>query len=85
MKIAIPPSGLTWSSHFLKSVPDNAPYEHDYEGGRYAFAYQIFDAGRIADAAGPQRTAAVGNVAGIWLGEHRIHGSRKIIATLQGE
>jgi hypothetical protein len=46
--------------HFLKSVPDNAPTSMTMRGGRYAFAYQIFPAGRIADAAGPQRTAAVG-------------------------
>lgn len=33
-------------------------------GGRYAFAHQILFAGRLADAAGPQRTATAGNVAG---------------------
>ncbi|STV00004.1 thiamin phosphate synthase [Klebsiella pneumoniae] len=31
-KTAIPPSAMTWSQYFLNAVPDNAPYEHDYEG-----------------------------------------------------
>jgi hypothetical protein len=35
MKIAIPPSGPTWS----RSVPDNAPYEHDYEAYAFGWAY----------------------------------------------
>ena len=50
--------------HFLKTVPDNAPYDHDYEGADDAFAHQILFAGGLVDAAGPQRTAAAGNVAG---------------------
>ena len=57
--------------HFLKSVPDNAPYEHDY----VSLMLPVHN-GRLL----------LGTWQGIWLGEHRIHGgSRKIIATLQGE
>lgn len=46
--------------HFLKTVPDNAPYEHDYEGDEY----QIFPAGRIADVADTPWAANAGNMAG---------------------
>lgn len=38
---------------FLRAVPDNGNYEHDYEGSRrYAFSYQILNAGNIACIAG---------------------------------
>lgn len=51
--------------HFLKSVPDNAPYEHDYEGADDMPSHiKSSLLGVIADAAGPQRTATAGNVAG---------------------
>ncbi len=73
--------------HFLRTVPDNAPYEHDYEGADDMPAH-IKSSLLGASLTLPVKNARVvlGTWQGIWLGEHRIHGgSRKIIATLQGE
>lgn len=51
--------------HFLKTVPDNAPYDHDYEGADDMPSHiKSSLLGGLVDAAGPQRTAAAGNVAG---------------------
>lgn len=73
--------------HFLRMVPENAPYQHDDEGRDDMPAHikssllgtsllLPIDHGRLL----------LGTWQGIWLGEHRIHGaSRHIIATLQGE
>ncbi len=73
--------------HFLRTVPDNAPYEHDYEGADDMPAH-IKSSLLGASLTLPVKNGrvALGTWQGIWLGEHRIHGgSRKIIATLQGE
>ncbi|WP_039055730.1 secondary thiamine-phosphate synthase enzyme YjbQ [Enterobacter sp. Bisph1] len=73
--------------HFLKSVPDNAPYEHDYEGPDDMPSH-IKSSLLGVSLLLPVQSGRVmlGTWQGIWLGEHRVHGgSRKIIATLQGE
>lgn len=73
--------------YFLRTVPDNGPYEHDYEGADDMPAH-IKSSLLGASLTLPVKNArvALGTWQGIWLGEHRIHGgSRKIIATLQGE
>lgn len=73
--------------HFLKAVPDNAPYEHDYEGPDDMPSH-IKSSTLGVSLLLPVQNGRVqlGTWQGIWLGEHRIHGgSRKIIATLQGE
>ncbi len=73
--------------HFLRTVPDNASYEHDYEGADDMPAH-IKSSLLGASLTLPVKNGrvALGTWQGIWLGEHRIHGgARKIIATLQGE
>jgi len=50
--------------HFLKTVPDNAPYEHDYEGADDMPSHiKSSLLGSIADAAGAQWSVTSGNVA----------------------
>ncbi|WP_039031944.1 secondary thiamine-phosphate synthase enzyme YjbQ [Leclercia adecarboxylata] len=73
--------------HFLKSVPDNARWEHDDEGPDDMPSH-IKSSMLGVSLLLPVNHGRVqlGTWQGIWLGEHRIHGgSRKIIATLQGE
>lgn len=73
--------------HFLKAIPDNAPYEHDYEGADDMPSH-IKSSTLGVSLLLPVKNGCVqlGTWQGIWLGEHRIHGgSRHIIATLQGE
>lgn len=73
--------------HFLRTVPDSAPYEHDDEGPDDMPAH-IKSSLLGASLMLPVKNGRVvlGTWQGIWLGEHRIHGgARKIIATLQGE
>ncbi|WP_194207219.1 secondary thiamine-phosphate synthase enzyme YjbQ [Superficieibacter sp. 1612_C1] len=73
--------------HFLKAIPDNAPYEHDYEGADDMPSH-IKSSTLGVSLLLPVKNGRVqlGTWQGIWLGEHRIHGgSRHIIATLQGE
>ncbi|OXL40918.1 hypothetical protein CA284_07850 [Enterobacter mori] len=73
--------------HFLKSVPDNALYEHDYEGADDMPSHiksSLLGVSLMLPVHNGR--LVLGTWQGIWLGEHRIHGgSRKIIATLQGE
>lgn len=73
--------------HFLKTVPDNAPYKHDYEGPDDMPSHiksSILGVSLTLPVA--HGRVQLGTWQGIWLGEHRIDGgSRKIIATLQGE
>ncbi|EAR4439494.1 YjbQ family protein [Salmonella enterica] len=73
--------------HFLKTVPDNAAYEHDYEGVDDMPSHiksSVLGVSLLLPVR--QGRLQLGTWQGIWLGEHRIHGgSRKIIATLQGE
>lgn len=73
--------------HFLKTIPDNAPYEHDYQGADDMPSH-IKSSTLGVSLLLPVKNGRVqlGTWQGIWLGEHRIHGgSRHIIATLQGE
>ncbi|MBT0724982.1 YjbQ family protein [Rosenbergiella sp. S61] len=73
--------------HFLRSVPDNADYQHDYEGADDMPAHiksSLLGVSLLLPIS--RGKVMLGTWQGIWLGEHRIHGgSRKIIATLQGE
>ncbi len=73
--------------HFLKTVPDNAAYEHDYEGPDDMPSHiksSLLGVSLLLPVHRGQ--VQLGTWQGIWLGEHRIHGGpRKIIATLQGE
>ncbi|RKQ40281.1 secondary thiamine-phosphate synthase enzyme YjbQ [Enterobacter sp. R1(2018)] len=73
--------------HFLKTVPDNGAYEHDYEGPDDMPSHiksSLLGVSLLLPVHRGQ--VQLGTWQGIWLGEHRIHGgSRKIIATLQGE
>ncbi|STW65943.1 thiamin phosphate synthase [Klebsiella michiganensis] len=72
--------------HFLHAVPENAPYEHDYEGPDDMPSH-IKSSMLGVSLMLPVRDGSVrlGTWQGIWLGEHRIHGgSRHIIATLMG-
>ncbi len=43
---------------------------------RYAFSYQILNAGNIACIAGAKGRIQTGTWQGIWLGEHRIQADR---------
>lgn len=73
--------------YFLNAVPDNAPYEHDYEGPDDMPSH-IKSSMLGVSLMLPVEDGRVrlGTWQGIWLGEHRIHGgSRRIVATLMGE
>ncbi|KAB8310130.1 YjbQ family protein [Erwinia endophytica] len=73
--------------HFLRQVPENAPYEHDYEGVDDMPAHiksSLLGASLLLPVS--RGRLVLGTWQGIWLGEHRIHGgARRIMATLQGE
>ena len=72
---------------FLRTVPDNGNYEHDYEGADDMPSH-IKSSMLGTSLVLPVHKGRIqtGTWQGIWLGEHRIHGgSRRIIATLQGE
>ncbi|WP_313481666.1 secondary thiamine-phosphate synthase enzyme YjbQ [Atlantibacter hermannii] len=73
--------------HFLQAVPDNASWEHDYEGPDDMPSH-IKSSTLGVSLLLPVKNGQVqlGTWQGIWLGEHRTDGgSRRIIATLQGE
>lgn len=74
-------------SHFLRQVPEDAPYQHDYEGPDDMPAHiksSLLGASLLIPIS--QGKLQLGTWQGIWLGEHRTHGGgRHIIATLQGE
>jgi len=73
--------------HFLKSVSDDARWEHDDEGPDDMPSHiksSLLGVSLLLPV--NHGRVQLGTWQGIWLGEHRIHGgSRKIIATLQGE
>lgn len=73
--------------HFLKTVPDNGPYEHDDEGPDDMPSHiKSSTLGVSLLLPVQQGRVLLGTWQGIWLGEHRIHGgSRRVVATLQGE
>lgn len=73
--------------HFLKAVPEDAPYEHDYEGPDDMPAHiksSLLGTSLLLPVS--RGRLLLGTWQGIYLGEHRIHGGeRRIVATLQGE
>jgi len=74
-------------THFRKAVPDGARYyQHDYEGDDDMPAHikaSIMGASLSIPVA--QGRLLLGTWQGIYLGEHREHGSsRKLVATLMG-
>ena len=73
--------------HFMRHVPENAPYQHDYEGRDDMPAHIKSSILGVSLLLPVQRGRLVlGTWQGIWLGEHRIEGgARRIVATLQGE
>ncbi|MDV5138514.1 MULTISPECIES: secondary thiamine-phosphate synthase enzyme YjbQ [Yersiniaceae] len=73
--------------HFLRQVPENADYQHDYEGPDDMPAHIKSSLLGVSLTLPVQRgKLLLGTWQGIWLGEHRNHGGqRRIVATLQGE
>ncbi|QKJ88917.1 YjbQ family protein [Paramixta manurensis] len=73
--------------HFLRQVPENAPYQHDYEGADDMPAHiksSLLGVSLLLPV--NHGRLVLGTWQGIWLGEHRVRGgSRRIVATLQGE
>lgn len=73
--------------HFLRIVPENAPYKHDYEGRDDMPAHiksSLLGASLVLPVS--RGRVLLGTWQGIWLGEHRIDGGqRRIVITLQGE
>lgn len=73
--------------YFLRTVPDNGQWEHDYEGPDDMPSHvksSLLGVSLMLPVNNGR--LQLGTWQGIWLGEHRIHGgSRRIIATLQGE
>lgn len=74
-------------NHFMRQVPEKAPYEHDYEGSDDMPAHiKSSLLGVSLTLPVSKGRLELGTWQGIWLGEHRVHGgSRKIVATLLGE
>ncbi|PUV27178.1 secondary thiamine-phosphate synthase enzyme YjbQ [Cronobacter sakazakii] len=73
--------------YFLGAVPDNEHYEHDAEGPDDMPTHiKSSTLGVSLTLPVKQGRLLLGTWQGIWLGEHRNHGgSRRIVATLQGE
>lgn len=73
--------------HFLRAVPESAPYQHDYEGADDMPAHiksSLLGTSLMLPVS--RGRLLLGTWQGIWLGEHRIHGGeRRIVATLQGD
>lgn len=73
--------------HFLRTVPESAAWQHDYEGADDMPAHvksSLLGVSLLLPVSRGQ--LMLGTWQGIWLGEHRIHGgARRIVATLQGE
>ncbi|AXU96772.1 hypothetical protein CI789_17055 [Erwinia persicina] len=73
--------------HFLRSVPENAPYQHDYEGADDMPAHiksSLLGTSLLLPIS--RGRLMLGTWQGIYLGEHRVRGgARRIVATLQGD
>lgn len=73
--------------HFLRQVPENAGWQHDYEGADDMPAHiksSLLGVSLLLPVS--RGRLMLGTWQGIWLGEHRIQGgARRIVATLQGE
>ncbi len=82
-----PSVGVDMENHFLRQVPEDAPYRHDYEGADDMPAHiksSVLGASLLIPIG--QGQLLLGTWQGIWLGEHRNRGGeRRIIATLHGE
>ena len=75
-------------AHFLRAVPENAPYyEHTMEGPDDMPAHiRTVTLGESLSIPIANGRLALGTWQGIYLGEHRNRGgSRRIVATLNGE
>ncbi|MBL0688643.1 MAG: YjbQ family protein [Pseudoalteromonas sp.] len=85
---ADPTVRMDMESHFNQFVPERQPYyRHDYEGDDDMPAHiKTSTLGCQLTIPISDGQLALGTWQGIYLGEHRDHGgSRRIIATLQGE
>ncbi|GAB3421998.1 secondary thiamine-phosphate synthase enzyme YjbQ [Erwinia aphidicola] len=73
--------------HFLRTIPEDAPYQHDYEGADDMPAHiksSLLGTSLMLPVS--RGRLLLGTWQGIYLGEHRIHGGqRRIVATLQGD
>ena len=73
--------------HFLRQVPENAGWQHAYEGADDMPAHiksSLLGVSLLLPVS--RGRLMLGTWQGIWLGEHRIQGgARRIVATLQGE
>lgn len=73
--------------HFLRSVPENATYQHDYEGADDMPAHiksSLLGTSLLLPIS--RGRLMLGTWQGIYLGEHRVRGgARRIVATLQGD
>lgn len=73
--------------HFLRTVPEDAPYQHDYEGADDMPAHiksSLLGTSLMLPVS--RGRLLLGTWQGIYLGEHRIQGGqRRIVATLQGD
>ncbi len=73
--------------YFLRSVPENAPYQHDYEGADDMPAHiksSLLGTSLLLPIS--RGRLMLGTWQGIYLGEHRVRGgARRIVATLQGD
>ncbi len=73
--------------HFLRQAPENAGWQHDYEGADDMPAHiksSLLGVSLLLPVS--RGRLMLGTWQGIWLGEHRIQGgARRIVATLQGE
>lgn len=74
-------------AHFLRTVPDNGHYQHDYEGKDDMPSHIKSSLLGVSLMLPVQRgRVLLGTWQGIWLGEHRIEGGKRtIVVTLQGE
>lgn len=72
---------------FLRLAPEDAPYQHDYEGADDMPAHiksSLLGSSLLIPV--NRGKLVLGTWQGIWLGEHRNRGgARHIVATLQGE
>ena len=73
--------------HFLKTVPDDARWEHDDEGPDDMPSHiksSLLGVSLLLPV--NHGRVQLGTWQGIWLGEHRVDGgARKVLVTLQGE
>ena len=72
---------------FMRTVSEDAPYEHDYEGADDMPAHiKSSLLGTTLTLPICKGKLQLGTWQGIWFGEHRVHGgSRRIVATIQGD